>query len=192
MPQTIDLDGPEPTPEVPTDPRDGERALSRDDVFDVLYNERRRAVLDYLRDNDGSATVSDLAEFIAASENETTVQRLSSSQRKCVYVGLYQNHLPMMDDVGVVDYDKDRGTVHLRDCVTQLEPYLDDAVEADADRQYVVWPVGLAAVLLLGALDAGILGAIPNLSWAALGVAGLFLLAVLDAREPRRSPAQPQ
>lgn len=177
------IEGRKSTVGVPGDQGDSTRALSRDDVFTVLYNRRRRNVITYLRENDGTATVSDLAEYIAAKENDTTVQQLSSSERKCVYVGLYQNHLPMMNDVGVVDYDKDRGTVELLDCMDQLEPYLDAATDARDHRANIAWPVGLAAVLLLGALDAGILGVVPNLSWAALGVIGVFVLAIHANRE---------
>lgn len=190
MSQSIDVDGPEPTPDVPTERQDG--TLSRDDVFDVLYNERRRDVLDYLRDNGGEATVSDLAEYIAAMENDTTVQQLSSSERKCVYVGLYQNHLPMMDDVGVVDYDKNRGTVELRDCMPQLRPYLDEAADSADEPLRIAWPVGLAVVMVLGLFDAGILGAVPNFSWAALGVVGLFVVAVSAEGAAQRSDARSQ
>lgn len=190
MSQSIHGDSPEPTLDAPTERED--RPLSKDDVFDVLYNERRRNVLDYLRNNGDEATVSDLAEYIAAIENDTTVQQLSSSERKCVYVGLYQNHLLMMDDVGVVDYDKNRGTVELGDCVTQLQPYLDDTADPADERLHIAWPVGLAMVMLLGAFDAGILGVVPNVSWAALGVVGLFVLAVYAERKPQRSSARPQ
>lgn len=155
--------------------------LSDDDVFEVLYNRRRRDVISYLLEEDGSSTVGELAEYIAAKENDSTVQQLSSSERKRVYVGLYQNHLPMMDDVGVVDYDKNRGTVKLRECVTQLEPYLNDTVESDVGIGRVVGTFALAGVILLGILDVSVLALAPNLLWVGLGVAGCFGLAALAA-----------
>lgn len=161
--------------------RDDKNDLPTDAVFEVLYNRRRRDVIRYLRERDGSATASDLAEHIAAKENDITVQQLSSSQRKRVYVGLYQNHLPMMDDIGVIDYEKDRGTVQLRECVTQLEPYLDDTVGTDGRWKTVAGAFVLVGVLLLGFTGVPPFAAPPELLRIGVGVAGFFGLAVLDS-----------
>lgn len=161
-----------------------EDELPKDIVFETLYNRRRRGVIAHLRENGGTATTSDLAEYIAAEENETTVKRLSSSERKRVYVGLYQNHLPMMDDVGVVNYDKNRGTVELQKCATQLEPYLDDEIESDTHRTASVGAVGLAGVLLLGVFDVGAFAAVSDLVWVTLGMVGIFVLAIVDEYGP--------
>lgn len=166
--------------DIAEDATDGERSLTKDEVFEVLYNRRRREVLAYVRDNDGTATVSDLAEEIAAKENDTTVQQLSSYERKRVYVGLYQNHLPMMDEVGVVEYDKNRGTVKLRDCITELEPYLDDSPDSNISHVKVVGAVALSGLLLLGVLDVGLFAAGTDLLWTVLGVTGFFVLTLYD------------
>lgn len=155
-----------------------EDSLTKDDIFEVLYNRRRRMVIWYLRDNDGTGSVSDLAEHIAADENDTTVNQLSSSERKRVYVGLYQNHLPMMDNVGVINYQKNRGTVQLQDAATELEPYLDETGSSDKSYSKLTGVLTLSGVILLGILNTNSLGAIPDLLWVALGVFGLLLLAV--------------
>jgi hypothetical protein len=156
----------------------GDGSLTKDDIFEVLYNRRRRMVIWYLRDNDGTGTVSDLAEYIAADENDTTVKQLSSSERKRVYVGLYQNHLPMMDNVGVISYDKNRGTVQLQDVAAELEPYLGETDGADESHAKLTGVLTLSGVILLGILDVSSLGAIPDLLWVVLGVCGLLVLAV--------------
>lgn len=62
-----------------------------------------------------------MAEHIAALENDIEVSELSSRQRKSVYVALYQ-YLPKLDRYGVIEYDKQRGTVELRD-TTALDPF---------------------------------------------------------------------
>lgn len=95
-----------------------------DVVFDILKNQRRRHVLRYLRENE-TTTLSDLAEHVAALENEKDVRSLTSSERKRVYVGLYQCHLPRMSDAGVIDFDSDRGRIELRETAEQLDEYLD-------------------------------------------------------------------
>ena len=112
-----------------------------DVIFDILKNQRRRHVLRYLRENE-STTLSDLAEHVAALENDKDVRSLTSSERKRVYVGLYQCHLPRMNDAGVIDFDSDRGRIELRDTADQLDEYLD--VEDGPARPWHLYQLGLA------------------------------------------------
>ncbi len=154
--------------------------LSKDEIFEVLYNSRRRIVLTYLIAHEGAATVGEMAEHIAAVENDTTVQQISSYERKRVYVGLYQNHLPMMDDVGVLEYDKNRGTVQLSACATQLEPYLDLTDEPDTSRLIAGSALAFSGVPLLSVLDIASIGGLGVPLWVAVGAIGLFALALLD------------
>lgn len=100
--------------------------LSKDVIFDILRNERRRGALEFLRDA-RTTTLSDLAEHVAARENDKPVRELTSSERKRVYVSLYQCHLQKMAEAGVIDYDRPRGTVELRDAASQCFAYLDIA-----------------------------------------------------------------
>lgn len=161
------------------DPDDGPR-LSDDDVFELLYNRRRRAVVCHLREWGGSGSVGDLAERIAADENDTTVRGLSSYERKRVYVALYQNHLPRMDDLGVVDYDKNRGTVEFRVPAGRLEPYLGEPDGGDDGRMPAAGAVALAGTMLLGTLDVGALADVSNLLWIVLGLAGIVGLVAVE------------
>jgi hypothetical protein len=136
-----------------------ESSLPLDQVFEILKNKRRRETLHYLRDNDGQATLSDLAEHIAAIENDTTVKLITSSQRKRVYVGLYQCHLPKMDDMDVIDFDQNRGTIAAGENMDQLEPYLHDDQSRAWHWAYLLVAaagVGLFAVSQLGAAQFGL------------------------------------
>jgi len=92
---------------------DDSAPISIDETFEILKNNRRRTVLSYLRENDGDATLKELADYVTAKENNVSVSSITSSQRKRVYVGLYQFHLPKMRDMSIIDYDKNRGTVTL-------------------------------------------------------------------------------
>lgn len=109
--------------------------LSKDMIFELLRNWRRRQVLRYLDVNDGTARLDELAEEIAARENGIDQQALSSSERKRVYIALYQCHLPKMDDSGVIDYNQARGTIELQQGAAPLFPYLylDPAPSGDED-----------------------------------------------------------
>ena len=80
-------------------------ALSRDVAFEILTNPRRRYTMAYLRSQDEPVPIGELAEVVAAWERDTSVELVSSKERKSVYTSLYQTHLPKMADAGVVDYD---------------------------------------------------------------------------------------
>lgn len=164
-----------------------DRTLPMTDVFDVLKNERRRAVIRYLLEHGGSADLSDVAEHVAAGENDTTVRLLTSQERKRVRISLYQCHLPRMDSLGVIEFDKDRGTLTLRDAVSQLRPYLDLDTETDrptdaADRVAFAVAAGVAALVTAGTLGLGILSAVPPVGWTVLSVLALVGIAARQLR----------
>lgn len=104
--------------------REQDATLPKDLIFELLKSSRRRELLEFLDRNDGRTTLSDAAEHIAAEENGIDVPQLSSQERKRVYIALYQIHLPKLDDAGVVDYEKGRGGIELRDAADDLFPYL--------------------------------------------------------------------
>jgi hypothetical protein len=98
--------------------------LPLDVIFGLLSSQRRRRVLSYLTEDGDNTTLSDLAEHIAAEENDTGIRFLNSQQRKRVYVALYQCHLPKMDDADVIEFNQSRGTVERRPNADQLYAYL--------------------------------------------------------------------
>ncbi len=103
---------------------DATEKIPKSVLFELLSADRRQEVLRYLDENDGSATVGELAEHIASLECGCEIVQLDSQQRKRVYVGLYQCHLPKMADAGAIEYDSDRGTVALNDRSGRLLNYL--------------------------------------------------------------------
>ena len=170
--------------------RSGEHgaSLPTDDVFEILQNGRRRAVLRYLRSNEGRAELSDLAEHIAAAENDTTVELLSSKARKRVYIALYQCHLPKMDSLGVIEYDKNRGTIELLESASELERYLDsDDTVDDAGRPPVRLVAGFAAaavtLVVAGALGLGPLSTVPPAGWTMVSVVAIVVIVGFQYRQ---------
>lgn len=130
----------------------GPDTLPMDVVFDILKNRRRRLVIRYLAEESASTTLSDLAEHIAALENDKPVGSLSSAERKRVYVSLYQSHLPKMDDADVIDFDSDRGTVERDDDVDRFVEFIDvDLSEGERDwPRYYLALAGLGVVAFVG------------------------------------------
>jgi hypothetical protein len=150
--------------------------LNKDEMFDLLKNSRRRSTIRYLREHGGNAELRDVAEHIAAEENDTTVRQLSSDQRKRVYIGLYQCHLPKMDDLGVIEYDKNRGTIELQESVTQLLPYLEPIEDTQSTRrEWIVPAIATCLVVLvsLGTFGVGPLSAISPTAWTLVSVVGI-------------------
>ncbi|WP_210424076.1 DUF7344 domain-containing protein [Halorussus ruber] len=140
------------------DEEEVQQKLSRDLVFDVLKNRRRRYALHYLRRADDTVQLSELAEQVAAWENDIEVEAISAAERKRVYTALYQSHLPKLDDAGIVEYNQNRGIVKLSGAAEQLDVYLD--LEAQPDIPWCNWYLGLA-VAGLGLLTGAWLGLPP-------------------------------
>jgi hypothetical protein len=112
-------------------------AFGPDDVFHILQNQRRRRVLEYLRDvDDDTVVMADIAEQVAAWEHDVTVDALTSTQRQRVYIALYQRHLPKLDDMDVIDYNQSRGLVKPKERAQWIADYLylpiddDDATDS--------------------------------------------------------------
>ncbi|TQQ80240.1 DUF7344 domain-containing protein [Halonotius roseus] len=151
--------------------------LPLDQVFGILKNQRRRRVLRMLQEADGTTTLSDLAEQIAAWENDKEVKQITSSERKRVYVGLYQCHLPKMDDMGVIDFNKPRGTVVLGDNMEVMYNYLETATaDTEPDWHYYSMFLSMGGAVALGtALLATPMTTLPVLDVAVTGLLVAFL-----------------
>ncbi|WP_255198820.1 DUF7344 domain-containing protein [Halorarius litoreus] len=127
--------------------------VSLDNIFEILKNQRRRHVLWYLAQQEGAVSLRDLSEFVAAEENEKPISQLSSQERKRVYVGLYQCHLPKMDDMGFVKFNKDRGFIELGPAAVHAEKYLhEDEPTPNRWPMYYLSLVGVGWLLLVGSL----------------------------------------
>ncbi len=159
--------------------------LPLDQVFEILKNRRRRLVLHYLEEHDGESSLSDLAEHIAAIENDTTIKAISSTQRKRVYVGLYQCHLPKMDDMNIIDFDQNRGTVVLSQNADQVRSYLGEPDERAWHKMYLGLSLSGAALFLVaeaGASQYGLSSAVVLL-FLILGITSVGLAQTYDLGE---------
>lgn len=160
------------------EPENIERAdIGFDQLFEILKNKRRRRVLRYLLEDEREhVTLDELAEVIAARETGKDLKQISSQERKRVYVGLYQCHLPKMDDYGAISYNKPRGRIAPAEHTDLFERYL--SVDADADRsgwtRYHSTLSLAAAVILVVPVVVGAVG-----SNAALQVVTALLVGAL-------------
>lgn len=150
--------------------------LTKDEVFDVLSNSRRRRFLYLLYKRGGEADLRDLARDIAAAENDVPPEEVEDQVFKRLYISLYQTHVPKLEDHGLVTYDKDEKHVEMTDRIDEVVRKLD---LADSEEQR--WPLYYLLLALLGGLlvAAYWVGAVPvNANTPAI-VAALISLALL-------------
>jgi len=154
---------------------DEPQSLSLDERFEILKNERRRIVLRYLKEVGGTVRLNNLADRVTAIENDIEVEAITSDERKRVYVGLYQFHLPKMAKIGIIEYDQNRGTITLTETGESLswEYGTEDEPEQESTRLHL-------AAVTLGVI--GIIGSILIQSWPAstvfLGIQTALLIVL--------------
>lgn len=174
------------TPEsVSVSPEASPEPLGRDEIFHLLQNQRRRLVLRYLTEH-AAVEMREVAEQVAAWENDTTVEGLTSDARQRVYIALYQSHLPKLDESGVIEYDRNRGTIEPCAPLEQLEPYLSAATdEADGDTtwQWNDLYLGLAVFSVLSVLFVSLYFSVNGPGfWLSAIIAGVFGTSALIQR----------
>ena len=147
-----------------------EASLSSDVVYSLLADKRRRYTLHYLKQRREPVAVRDVAEQVAAWENEKDIDEITSQERKRVYIALYQSHLPTLKKEGVVEYDADRGVVNLSESMADREIYLEvvPAGNVPWSQFYIGLVVADAVVLSLAWLDVYPFDQVPDIGWAAV------------------------
>lgn len=161
--------------------------FSRAEVFDAVKNLRRRYALYYLKQQGQPVELGALAEQVAAWENDTTVDRVTTEQRKSVYSALYQTHLPKLEEAGVINYDQTEGVVEFSERGESLDLYL--ANDPQMSIEWNKWYLGLSVAGLLGLvfiwLDVFPFG-VSGLAWATLVLAAFALSALFHSYDMRR------
>lgn len=129
--------------------------LSQDVAFDILSSPRRRYVLYHLRSLDEAIELTNLAEQVAAWENDTQAEKITEQERKRVYVSLYQTHVPRLDEAGIIEYDTESGLITLAEGASNIDGYLDTS-ESAFPWQRVYLGLAIAGAVLVGLTFSGI------------------------------------
>ncbi|MFC7069040.1 DUF7344 domain-containing protein [Halobaculum lipolyticum] len=165
------------------DDDDEPQHVSEEELFDVLGNTRRRNALHAIVGaEERTHELGELSERVAAWENDVDVAEVDYAERKRVYTALQQSHLPKLDDAGLVEFDKDRGTVDATPALEDVEIYL-DVVRGD-EIPWSEYYLGLSAVsaALLAAVwvDAYPFTMVPDLGWFAFVVVAFAVSAAVN------------
>ena len=168
--------------------------LSQDLVYDLLSSPRRRMVLYYLRNTDGTSTVLELAEQIAAIEYDTDVESLTRQQEKRVYVSLYQTHVPKLADAGIITYDQESGDVRLTNQARRVDEYLTTETEEQYPWHYHYLTLAGAslALLVLDLLNAPLVSTLPVVVLGALVIAAFAISGFVQYLSASRGEQLPR
>jgi hypothetical protein len=144
--------------------------LTKSDIFQLLQNERRRYVIQYLRRHSGPVELGELATQVAAWEYDCDCPEISKKQRKRVYTTLQQTHLPKLDDVGIVAYDADQGIIERTPQTDELTVYLEIVPGREFPWREYYLSLGAVSLAILATLWGGIypFTEISALVWATL------------------------
>jgi hypothetical protein len=96
----------------------------RNDLFDVLKNQRRRYTLLYLHQQNKTISCSDIATQIAAWETGSEPEQVDRSRYQSVYNSLYQTHLPCLEQAGLVEYDSAANSVTPTARMAEIESFI--------------------------------------------------------------------
>ncbi|WP_436343703.1 DUF7344 domain-containing protein [Natronorubrum sp. FCH18a] len=104
-------------------------------ALDLLADRRRRAVLEYLDDNDAPVSLSDLADHVTLEEEGQARGAIAGcgdallGTRRRVRISLRHHHVPKLEAADVVDFDLEANTVSLRDSGADLLARLEATTE---------------------------------------------------------------
>ncbi|SIR96624.1 DUF7344 domain-containing protein [Natronorubrum thiooxidans] len=159
---------------------DDHGTLSKGEIFEVLRNQRRRYVLQYLKQDSRPVELGDLAQQVAAWEYETTLEKVTPEQRKRVYTTLQQTHLPKMDQSGILVFDSDDGVIEATDRTNDLSIYLEIVPGHEFAWRELYLSLGAISCALVAALWMGIypLTMLPELGWAGIIATTMTITAV--------------
>ncbi len=105
------------------DERSAADAPSVSEVFAMLSRKRRRIVLEALLDH-RHMTMADLAEQVACREEETAFAELDEEEVLEVYTSLWHQHVPKLEEGGLVEYDEEHDLVALAPAADEIDGFI--------------------------------------------------------------------
>ena len=156
--------------------------LPREQIFELLSNERRRGAIHYLKREHREAPVDELVDAVVDWE------RGDSPSRASVYSSMVQTHLPRMAEAGVVEYDREENVVRPTERLRDVQFFLE--YSPGHDIPWAEFYLGLAAVstALLTVVWLGIypFEHLGGMTVAAIVVGCLFTAALVHVYQTHR------
>ena len=158
----------------------------KDEVYDLLSNHRRRYTVHFLKQQEEPVGLGDIAEQIAAWEQNKEINQINSEERKRVYTSLQQTHLPRLEEAGMITIERDM--IELSESAQELDVYLD--IVPSGSIPWGIYYLGLSIVstIVLIGVWSGVIPdePVPPFIWVAIIMATFLLSSVAHAINNRR------
>lgn len=150
--------------------------LPAEQVYSILANERRRRALEQLTDIGGVMTVHELSMLVAGHETGETPP--PTRCRESVYTSLVQTHLPKLEALGVIEYDRETQTLELSRHARDVGLYTEIVARGGVtwSELYRALGTGSLLVVLAAHLDVPGVSAVDPMLWTSLAL-GVFAAA---------------
>jgi DNA-binding transcriptional ArsR family regulator len=150
--------------------------LPAEQVYSILANERRRRALEQIKGVGGTVTVHELSELVAG--RETGESPPPKRCRESVYTSLVQTHLPKLEELGVVEYDRGTQTIELSRHARDVSLYTEIVATGGVTWSELYRALGVVSltVLLAALLGAPLVSAADPILLTSLAL-GLFAAA---------------
>lgn len=145
--------------------------LTKNDIFGVLQNDRRRCVLEILR-SQGRQSVRSLSDEIARIESQA--EEPKENIRKSIYVSLLQTHIPKMESLGIVAYSKEQDTVELLPASRDFDIYMETVKNGDIPWSQFYLDLSILAVVGSLMIFSGLIKCISSFQWIFFTI-GIFM-----------------
>ncbi|MFC4249128.1 ArsR family transcriptional regulator [Natribaculum luteum] len=143
-------------------------SLAESEIFHILGNDRRRAIVQLLAEESDRIDVSDVASEIA--EQETDATPVPNNLYKSVYVSLQQTHLPQLEEDDVIEYDPEAKTIqpgpHFHDVLRYVGGGYDDRRNV-LQLHLALCVLGLLLIAVAG-MELPVLSSIDPVLWSVL------------------------
>ncbi|WP_254862674.1 DUF7344 domain-containing protein [Halovivax gelatinilyticus] len=148
-----------------------ETGLAESDIFHILGNDRRRAIVSELAARPDTVEVSTIATAVATREADSE-EDVPNNLYKSVYVSLQQTHLPQLESDEVISYDPDEKTIRHGPQFDHVRTYL-SRTDHSGDRMVVlslaVAITGLLTIVLSG-IGVPIFDSVEPVVWGTLSL----------------------
>ncbi|WP_246999491.1 DUF7344 domain-containing protein [Halosolutus gelatinilyticus] len=102
-----------------------------DAVLELCQDQHRRIILAALAHENRSLTMNDLKQIIVDQNHHTAITELSGEEISDIQISLLHTHIPKLEDLSIVEYDRERQLVEPTPQFEQLEPQLSAIIDID-------------------------------------------------------------
>jgi len=153
-------------------------SLPEGEIYEILANQRRRETIRHLSvtPEGGPISLRELSETIAT--RETGKSPPPRTTRESVYNSLHQTHLPKLEELGVVTYDRDTREVKICERARDVNRYMEVLTEHGLTWGEIYRSIGVGGLTVVVLALAGVppFGWIAPLLWA-IGFLVVFVIA---------------